>query len=349
MQKSLRQPYLVSIAVPVYNLDAHLPRCIESLVSQTYKNLEILLIDNAATKACLSICEQYAKQDKRVKIIHLSENVGPTGARAAGITHAIGDFIGFCDSDDWFELDAVETLLNLYAQTGAEIVQGGVTYYRENGTPLTVIPFTANTNLLHLNPEMFLNASYLYCWDKLYARRLLEAGLQFDKTVTLAEDVDFAFHAIQLANFAAFTPKNVYNYLLRKNSVSHTPDVSRFIDVARIHKQFYEFFQKHQFKTLGTIKGRYYAAQCVLLMTILLYDKSRKFDNALQKVLTELRQHLKEIFIYREMGIAGKIFILFPLFLPDLARKCFHLSCLYPVLHKQYMKRVYPLTTAQTN
>ena len=109
----MQQDILVSVIVPVYNVEEYLGRCVESILNQTYRNLEVILVDDGAKDSSGRICDQYAAQDHRVKVIH-KENGGLSSARNAGMGAAQGKYIWFIDSDDWIELDAYE---KLYEQT----------------------------------------------------------------------------------------------------------------------------------------------------------------------------------------------------------------------------------------
>ena len=95
---------LISVIVPVYNVEEYLDRCIESIVNQTYKNLEILLIDDGSTDNSYNICDKWAKKDNRIKVVH-KENGGVSSARNVGLDVATGDYIGFVDSDDYISID----------------------------------------------------------------------------------------------------------------------------------------------------------------------------------------------------------------------------------------------------
>ncbi len=336
-----KQP-LVSIIVPVYNGTAYLPRCIESITQQTYKNLEILLIDNAATNDCLSICEKYARQDSRVKIVHLSKNVGPTGARAAGITACTGDWVGFCDSDDWFEQNAVETLLNLHQQTGAEIVWGQVNFHREGHPPYNPKIFPLQVNYQHLDSEDILACYSWNCWDKLYSRRLIEKELQFDTSLTLGEDTDFIFHAIQLTNFTAFTQQPVYNYAVLPSSVSHTPNIARLLSSLQPLRQMYQFCKdKHLTKALPNVTSVLTSIQSLVLIDILLYDLEGRYSLSFKQTLQFLRANTKNILINFRMGCLGKCFMLFLLTAPHITKVIFQLKFVNPPLRKILYKRLH--------
>lgn len=282
---------LISVIVPVYNAVSYLPRCLDSITGQTYQNLEIILVDNAATKTCLSICEKYAAQDNRVKIVHLSKNIGPTGGRSAGITHATGDFIGFCDSDDWLKLDAIETLLDLHQQTGADIVWGQLAYYKE-GNPVIEKIFTQDINLKHLSLEDILSARRPFCWDKLYARHLVQKGLNFNTTLSLGEDIDFVFHAAQLANFTAFTEKVVYCYFLHSQSTSHIPNIARSRDAADVWEKIYQYCQEKNLKrTLRPVLCELAGLQSSLLFVLMMYDMQNQYQTLFTDTVKKLRSH----------------------------------------------------------
>ena len=123
---------LVSIIVPIYNTSEYLPRCLDSIINQTHKNLEIILIDDGSTDDSSKIADDYAKKDKRIKVIH-QKNAGQSAARNVGIKKATGEYINFTDSDDKQKPDFIETLLNLYktpaAKTDTSIAVCGHEYH----------------------------------------------------------------------------------------------------------------------------------------------------------------------------------------------------------------------------
>lgn len=120
----MKQEPLLSVIVPVYNVEEFLPRCVDSLLAQTYQNLEILLVDDGATDLSGRICDQYAAKDSRVRVIH-KENGGLSSARNAGLDAHRGEYIAFLDSDDWMEPDAFETMLGLAEKYAAKLVCAG--------------------------------------------------------------------------------------------------------------------------------------------------------------------------------------------------------------------------------
>ena len=113
---------LISIIVPVYNIEEYLPRCIESILAQTYSNLELILVDDGSVDKSGKICDAYAEKDVRVRVLH-KENGGSSSARNAGILLAKGQYIGFVDSDDYIEANMYQKMMDAIALTGCNIVQ----------------------------------------------------------------------------------------------------------------------------------------------------------------------------------------------------------------------------------
>ena len=120
----MQQDILVSVIIPVYNVEEYLARCVESVLNQTYQNLEVILVDDGAKDSSGAICDRFAEKDPRVRVIH-KENGGLSSARNAGIDIATGAYLEFVDSDDWIEPDAVESLLSLALAENVELVLGG--------------------------------------------------------------------------------------------------------------------------------------------------------------------------------------------------------------------------------
>lgn len=118
---------LISIIVPVYNVEKYLKECIDSVISQTYKNLEIILVDDGSTDKSGEICDEYSKKDSRIKVIH-KENGGLSDARNVALDIAKGEYIGFVDSDDYVEKDMFETLYKLAEEHNTEI--SSISFYK---------------------------------------------------------------------------------------------------------------------------------------------------------------------------------------------------------------------------
>ena len=122
----------VSIIVPIYNAEEELRKSVDSILAQTEKNIEIILIDDGSKDQSLKICEQYAEMDSRIRVIH-QENAGVSSARNKGILAAMGEYLGFVDSDDWIESDMYEALLTEARRTEADVVMCDVTTVYSDG------------------------------------------------------------------------------------------------------------------------------------------------------------------------------------------------------------------------
>lgn len=179
----------VSVIVPVYNVEAFLPACIDSILAQTMKDLSLILIDDGSPDNCGAICDSYAARDSRVQVIH-QENRGVSAARNAGLALADGDYICFVDPDDWIAEDFLASLCRAAEDAGAGLAICGFTFCRQDGTTLyqQAVPagvFSSEQLILSLYgmPNRFHGSM---C-NKLFSCRILE-GLRFDETVAIGED-----------------------------------------------------------------------------------------------------------------------------------------------------------------
>ena len=127
-----RNDSLISIIVPVYNVEQYLSRCVNSLVNQTYHNIEIILVDDGSPDRCGEMCDEYAKRDKRVVVIHKS-NGGLSDARNKGLDVAKGDYVMFVDSDDWIELETCSIIIGLAVKYEVDVVSFGIQLVGEKG------------------------------------------------------------------------------------------------------------------------------------------------------------------------------------------------------------------------
>lgn len=215
---------LISVIIPVYNVEKWLRHCVESVLNQTYKNLEIILVDDGSTDHCGQICDQFAKQDCRVVVIH-RPNGGLSEARNTGLDIAHGIYISFVDSDDWIEQDMLETLLCTIKEKNAEI--SVCNYIREYET----LPAkTIHPDTYQIRKDMIMSGRDFirmeicekpsFCvvvWNKLYKREIFET-LRFPAG-KIHEDA-FVFHEIIYPCLRIACLSYVgYHYLIRNNSI----------------------------------------------------------------------------------------------------------------------------------
>ena len=210
---------LISVIVPVYKVEQYLDKCVESIVNQTYRNLEIILVDDGSPDNCPAMCDGWAKRDYRIKVIHKA-NGGLSDARNAGIAVASGEFIGFVDSDDWITPDMYQHLHDLMAADHSDIAACGVEMVWEDGSPSRSL---TKSGCCVLNQEEAMRAiieeSWLKqpVWCKLYETALIrDIPFPVDK---YHEDVFWSYQAVAKAQKVSVSDKVGYYYFQRGGSI----------------------------------------------------------------------------------------------------------------------------------
>ena len=210
---------LISVIIPIYKVEDLLPRCVDSVISQTYENLEIILVDDGSPDRCGQICEDYAQKDPRIRCIH-KENGGLSSARNAGLDIARGEYIAFVDSDDWIEPDTYETMLALAEGHGVKMVCAGrYDVYGEERIP-GLCPEKEEV----VSGETFAGMIFRWdhcdsaAWDKLYHRSLWETTRY--PLGKICEDVPVTYRLALAAGKVALCPKSVVNYYHRSGSIT---------------------------------------------------------------------------------------------------------------------------------
>ncbi len=212
---------LISIIVPVYKVEQLLPRCVDSLLAQTHRNLEILLVDDGSPDGCGAICDAYAGRDPRVKVIH-KENGGLSSARNAGIDMARGEYLAFVDSDDWVEPQMYETMLSLAKKYDAPLVCAG--RYDVDGKTLEKTKGLCPEKEEAVTGEELVRRIFLWdhldsaAWDKLYARHLFRQ-IRYPHGRVI-EDVPTTYRIALDAGKAVLCPRPFYNYFHREGSIT---------------------------------------------------------------------------------------------------------------------------------
>ena len=242
----MRQDILVSVVVPIYNVEDYLGRCVDSILDQTYGNLEVILVDDGARDSSGRICDDYAAKDPRIRVIH-KENGGLSSARNAGIDIARGEWLEFVDSDDWIEPDAVESMLSLALEENAELVIGGrwdvkaKTGEKRPGLcpkKREVVPAEEVVSRIF----RWDNCDSSAC-DKLFARRLFRE-MRFPLGV-VSEDVPIMYKIVLDAGRVALLDKPIYNYFHRTGSITYTTVSEKNFHLSRHTAQILPYIQKN--------------------------------------------------------------------------------------------------------
>ena len=232
---------LISVIIPVYNVEKYLEKCINSVIGQTYKNIEIIIVDDGSTDKSGLICDFFAGKDTRIVVIH-KVNGGLSSARNAGLDIAKGDYIGFVDSDDWIEPDMYECLLCNMLKENADISVCGVYYSRENKTKTdkdttsycVLSRYEAICSTVRNNGLI-----KVYAWNKLYSRHVFEK-LRFPEGKTY-EDWYTILPAIDAAKIIVVSMQPKYHYLKRPGSITNSEYGHSTWDIVEARRFFHKY------------------------------------------------------------------------------------------------------------
>lgn len=221
---------LISIVVPIYNIKDYLPKCLDSILHQTYKNYELILVDDGSTDGSSEICDLYAGGDPRIKVIH-KNNEGVSAARNDGINLSVGTYLSFIDGDDWIEPEYLERLFNVIINNKADVAAVGFREVYADGSCKTK---KICDSLEVLSPIEALNQAVDpvrpwvgYAWGKLIKSSVIkENSVTYDQEISLCEDSLFNYNAFQCIERAVKVPDILYNYYIRNDSVTRTATVN---------------------------------------------------------------------------------------------------------------------------
>lgn len=219
--------YKISIIIPIYKVEKYIKQCVDSVLNQTYSNLEIILVDDGSPDNCPNICDDYALLDKRIKVIH-KINGGLSDARNAGIKIATGDYLAFVDADDFVEVDMYETMLNDIEKSKAEVAICGRYYLYDNVKVVRAkqgiyLEMTAEEAIAKMNLNVF-GYYDVASWDKLYLRELFQ-DIEYPVGVT-SEDWFVTYKVLSKTSKVVYNSTPKYYYRQRYGSITHSKVVS---------------------------------------------------------------------------------------------------------------------------
>lgn len=232
---------LISVIVPIYNVEKYLQKCVDSIINQTYKNLEIILVDDGSPDNCPKMCDDYAKIDNRIKVVH-KKNGGLSDARNAGMKVATGEYVSFIDSDDYVSLDFYETLLQTMIDNDSDIVECSVAKFYENGKfdeysdDLKVTNYETVDALDGLISE---NPFKQHVWNKLY-KSSVALDIQY-AVGKLNEDEFWTYQVFGKAKKVTRINQTMYYYFQRNGSIMGNSYNIRRIDAleGKVNRQAY--------------------------------------------------------------------------------------------------------------
>lgn len=231
---------LFSVIVPIYNVERFVQQCIDSILSQTYGNFELILVNDGSTDKCPEICNVYAESDKRIRVIHKS-NGGLVSARNAGVLVAKGEYVVYVDGDDWVEKNWLETLNNLIKKYNPDIINYGAYkstdgkdenlktanfegFYDERALKEEIVPY-----LLYDKRFSFFSFGILPAvWSKAIKTDILKENICKEEKITFGEDVACTYSCIMQAKTFVATKERLYYYRQNRESMTKAYDSKRF-------------------------------------------------------------------------------------------------------------------------
>ena len=295
---------LISIIVPIYNVEKYLNKCIESIVNQTYENIEIILIDDGSNDNSGIICDEYAKKDNRIIVVH-KENGGVSSARNKGLKIAKGEWISFVDADDWIEQTFCQTLLNKVTQEQADIAVCGYNRITDN----RIEKINANNQEVFLNSNEYLVKSlnpqtgFGFCHMKLIKKEVLKS-ISFNERIEVGEDALFNIQLSTYIKKAVFLKQPLYNYRINNQSVVKRYDenyANKYLKSMKIIEEYIWQEYNEENEENIEIKQNYYnfvAYHIMLIIVNYCYHPDNKMCNAQRKNM------LKEV-INNDLFIIG--------------------------------------------
>lgn len=310
----------VSIIVPVYNIEKHIEKCVESLISQTYDNIEILLVNDGSSDNSALICHQYEKKDKRIKVIN-KVNGGLSSARNAGIKEAQGQYLVFVDGDDYVHQKFIEKLYLSIRDSSAEIVACGIRIVNENFENTNRLatgqeykfdnPFRNETLLsTEVERKYYKNKKqgfwYVVAWNKIYRASVFE-NLEYDEG-KIYED-EFLFHRlIRSCKQISFIPDELYYYVQRDNGItSEKKDNERFHYLTEIYENRMSCYAKESDVELQILSSEKYLRQIISKYHLLDRNNRKVVQNKYKQVISSVDVGLKYKLLLPFIGFVSLI------------------------------------------
>ena len=290
---------LISIIIPVYKVEKYLEKCIKSVLDQTYKNIQIILVDDGSPDNCGNICDNYAKIDNRIEVIHKA-NGGLSEARNVGLKVARGEYIGFVDSDDYVSNEMFENLYNTLISNDVDVSicnfytvinNKNIIKNADNGVEIY--------NKLEILKEILLDKKIQsYAWNKLYKRELFKdieypVGKKY-------EDIGTTFYILEKCNKIAVSGSPEYYYITRGDSIVNNNTEGTVIDYISLISDRYDYIDK-KYKELKKYNDYYITKTLITAYTDAYYLKNNSEE--FLKILNNFFNKVKDIFKNNEEDI----------------------------------------------
>lgn len=297
---------MISVIVPIYKVEEFLDKCVQSIVNQKYLNLEIILVDDGSPDRCGEMCEEWARRDKRIKVIH-KKNGGLSDARNAGLVAANGEFIAFVDSDDWIEPQMYEIMLKVLMKEKADIVACGIvdSYIDKEiiHSPIYRVGKTEQFLKMIYKDTIFSVAS----WNKLYRRRVWE-NFQFPKG-KICEDAFTTYLLLDRASRIVQIPDGLYHYRIRENSIMTSKFRLARMDEEEAWRQNYQYM-KEKHPQIAKIAYDFYLQKVNILFHTIPQYEYLKFHKEYDYLYNILFDNLKYVLLNSSLSWKYRIWFL---------------------------------------
>lgn len=279
----------ISVIVPIYKVEAYLDRCVESIRNQTYRNLEIILVDDGSPDNCPTMCDEWAQKDERIKVIH-KPNGGLSDARNAGMAVATGTLMGFVDGDDWIASTMYEKLYDSMQRSSCNMAVCGIRLVDENGEEIraaakgeTKAAFLQGDQAMHsVIEEKEIGPTV---WNKLYRSACIK-DIPFAVGKT-HEDVFWTYQAVHFCQSVTVIPDRLYDYVQRSNSIMNSGFSLKRLDAVEGKLIRLEFIQKNYPALAGKAKRD--------LLLFSLYIAQKAYSAKESRVLCQAHAYIKTV------------------------------------------------------
>lgn len=283
----------ISVIIPVYKVEKYLRKCVDSVISQTHYDLEIILIDDGSPDRCPEICDYYATLDPRVKVIHKS-NGGLSDARNAGLEVATGEWLSFIDSDDWIEPEMYEKLLDNAEQYDAQVSVGGVVSEHEtlegiNRIISNELLTTSITTASRIEAIKSFLCNSWSAWDKIYRREVFD-GIRYP-VGEINEDEAIALRLLNNCDRVVYSNEPFYHYISRPESITTSSFSLKKLDWYRHCKANLEWIRENHPELEEYAAIRYRSSIMYSLNELALFDPLQ--ETYVNELMTDLKSNRK--------------------------------------------------------
>jgi glycosyltransferase involved in cell wall biosynthesis len=313
---------VISVIVPVYNVEAYVRQCVDSIVSQTYKDLEIILVDDGSTDSSGEICDYYATVDSWVKVIH-KKNGGLSEARNVGLQHSTGEYIGFVDSDDYIAPNMYELLHNMCKEYDVKLACCRWCFESEDGNDSFSVPEPTHIKRVVKDDELLMafltNRGNIFAsisvWDRLYHRSIIQ-NLTFPRGKCY-EDLVYSVKAVINAGECGYVDEAFYHYRIRKDSITQedfkrSVSVRVYTDEIPLKLEQIEVLRRAGKRKMAILDSIYAYSQFLVYESLAKDNQRKKIANDAHK---EIRPKLLNVLgadLSFSQKIAGLLKVLFP-------------------------------------